>query len=96
MGMESIIRDVTSLNDAQRQSLEALLGHELRGSERIYLAVLNSPSAASTVDRQREWETLERLAASAETNLRAHGVSADQWTNIVDAECEVVRYGDKS
>lgn len=37
--MESIIRDVAALDDAQRQALEHVIGHELRENQRLIISV---------------------------------------------------------
>src|SRR5437773_1285601 len=88
--MESIIRDVTALDQIQRHSLETLLGRELEGNQRVYIAVLSDPAKSSADERQRAWERLQQIATKAEANLQAQGISADQWAAIVDEECEAV------
>jgi hypothetical protein len=93
--MESIIRDVPALDQAHRRSLEALLGHELADNQRVYIAVLTESAAPSDEQRQRAWERLQQIAVKAEASLRAQGISAEDWTAMVDEECEAVRYGKK-
>jgi hypothetical protein len=93
--MESIIRDVPALDQTHRRSLEALLGHELADNQRVYIAVLPDSTAPTAEQRQRAWDQLQQIAAKAEANLRAQGISAEQWAAIVDEECEAVRYGKK-
>jgi hypothetical protein len=48
--MESIIRDVTSLDDTHRRALEDVIGRELQSSQRLIISVLDAevpPAAAA-------------------------------------------------
>jgi hypothetical protein len=46
--MESIIRDVTALDEAHRRALEDVLGRELRANQRLVINVLELDVPAGT------------------------------------------------
>lgn len=91
--MESIIRDVPALDEAQRRSLEALLGHQLLGNQRVYIAVLSDLPVTSPESRQQSLQTLRALGAEVDAHMQRQGVTPEQWDAAVDTACEEVRYG---
>ena len=95
-GMESIYRNVAALDESHRRSLEALLGRQLQGDERLYIAVTPPSSSPTAEQKQRAWERLQKIAAKAEASLREQGITEEQWASIVDEECAAVRYGKTS
>lgn len=94
--MESIIRNVTALDESHRRLVEALLGHELQDNQQLYIAVMSPGSSPTVQQKQQAWDRLQRIAAKAEGSLREQAITEEQWTAIVDEECESVRYGKKS
>jgi hypothetical protein len=44
--METITRDVRDLPEAERSSLERLVGHPLRDTQRIILQIMNLPTTS--------------------------------------------------
>lgn len=61
--MESIIRGVSALDDAQRHTLEHVIGRELRENQRLVIQVVNldlapespSPGGTPTAGRLPDW-----------------------------------------
>lgn len=94
--MESIYRDVTTLEESHRRTLEALLGHQLQGNERLYIAVHSDSPAPTAEQRQQAWEQIRQVTAEIEKSAQQKGMSPERWATIVDEECEAVRYGKKS
>jgi len=93
--MESIYRSVTSIDENHRRSLEALLGHQLQGNERLYIAVHSDSPGPTPQQRQQAWEQVRQITAEIENAAKEHGITPDQWAAIVDDECEAIRYGKK-
>lgn len=93
--MESIIRDVTALDESHRRLVEALLGHQLQDDQRLYIAVMSPTSSPAADQKARAWERLQEIAAKAENSLREQGITEEQWEAIIDEECAAVRYGKK-
>lgn len=91
--MESIIRDVPALDEAHRRSLEALLGHQLLGNQRVYIAVLSDLPVTSPESRQQALQNLRALGAEVDAHMQRQGVTPQQWDAAIDAACEEVRYG---
>lgn len=91
--MESIIRDVPALDENQRRSLEALLGHQLLGNQRVYIAVLSELATSSPESRQQALQNLRAIGAEVDAHLQRQGVTPEQWDAAIDAACEEVRYG---
>lgn len=89
--MESIIRNVRDLDSDKRQSLEEVLGRELRDDQQLIIQVLTpdlEPDAA------RKLEALERaqaLANKAARHRESLGVSAAEADQVVDEAIEQVR-----
>jgi hypothetical protein len=55
--MESIIRDVSALDEGQRRALEAVLGRELRANQRLVICIMERTSAeriGTAADRQAQ------------------------------------------
>lgn len=94
--MESIYREVAALDELHRRSLEALLGHPLQGDERLYIAVLPASSSPAVEQKKQALEALQKLASQADASLQDQGITEEQWTSLVDEECEAVRHGKKS
>ena len=94
--MESIYRNVAALDESHRRSLEALLGCQLQGNERVYIAVHSDSPAPTAEQRQQAWERIRQVTAEIEMSARQKGITPERWAAIVDEECEAVRYGKKS
>lgn len=62
--MESIIRDVIALDDAQKRALEAVLGHELGANQRLVITVLEAePTVPSPATSDRPTQSLSDWTA---------------------------------
>jgi hypothetical protein len=61
-GMETITRQVGDLRDNERSAAELLLGHRLRGNERLILQVLDLDVVQPTVQDSRPAQTLDDWA----------------------------------
>ncbi len=94
--MESIICDVTALDQTHRRLLEALLGHELEDHQRLYIAVLSNLPGSAPLQREQAWERIRAVTAEIEQLARQKGITPEEWAAIVDEECEAIRYGKKS
>ncbi|MFO0944612.1 MAG: hypothetical protein U1D30_01505 [Planctomycetota bacterium] len=95
-GMESIYRNVTTLEESHRRSLEALLGHQLQANQRVYIAVLNEPPGPSAEQRQEALRQLREIGAEVDAHMQKQGITAEAWEAAVDAACEEARYGKHS
>ena len=93
--MESIYRDVTALDESHRRSLEALLGHPLRGNERLYIAVHSDAPPLTLEERRQAWEQIRRVTSEIEKTAQERGMTPERWAAVVDEECQAVRYGKK-
>ena len=60
--METITRQVGELRDNERSAAELLVGHRLRGNERLILQVLDLDVVQPTVQDSRPAQTLEDWA----------------------------------
>lgn len=60
--METITRQVGDLRDNERSAAELLLGHRLRGNERLILQVLDLDVVQPTVQDSRPAQTLDDWA----------------------------------
>lgn len=94
--MESIIRDVPTLDELQRRSLETLLGHPLEGHQRVYIAVISDEPTSGHGARQQALQRLREIGAEVDAHMRRQGVAPEEWDAAVDAACEQVRYGDRA
>ncbi|MBX3412493.1 MAG: hypothetical protein KF708_07385 [Pirellulales bacterium] len=64
--MESIIRDVTTLDESQRRLVEALLGHQLEDNQRLYIEdVLRRPRVQRSLQLDND-EVVEFVVAVRE------------------------------
>ena len=59
LGMETITRQVGELRAHERSAAELLLGHRLRGNERLILQVLDLDVVQPTAQDSRPAQTLE-------------------------------------
>lgn len=91
--MESVFCDVANLDEGQRRSLEALVGHPLQGNQRVYIAVWPEAAAPSAEQRRHAFERLREISAEVDAHLRQQGVSPEAWGTAVDAACQEVRSG---
>lgn len=94
--MGSIIRHVPTLDETQRRSLEALLGHQLLGNQRVYIAVLSELPTTSPVSSQQALQGLRAIGVEVDAHMRQLGVAPEQWNAAVDSACEEVRYGQQT
>jgi hypothetical protein len=90
--MESVIRDVKSIELNERQLYESVLGHALQESQRVIIRVIelesNDPGEA---DRRAALGRAVEIARQGRASVEAQGITAKEADATIDEAIENVR-----
>lgn len=90
--MESITsHSVNDLPDAERQTLEAIVGRRLAPDERISIRVYGPVAEPDESVRQAALENLERTFAKVDEHAKRHGTSPEEADAAIDEALRRIR-----
>lgn len=87
--MESLIRDINDLSLADRQAVEALVGHSVGKNGQIFLVLLDE----LTAEQRNRWDALMASISPFHRNVAATGASRGQLEDEIDQTIAEVRSG---
>ena len=90
--MDKTLHNVADLPAATRSAVEALVGHPLRDSQKLYILALERIEPPAD-QRQQAWDELTEILNESHENVRKSGVSPDEVERLIDEACAEVRYG---
>ncbi|MBS0208976.1 MAG: hypothetical protein JSS27_08495 [Planctomycetes bacterium] len=84
-------RNVAEIPEANRRSLEDLLGKELTPNQRVFIMVLDSSAASDEGQRASAAAGLREIIASAQAHANRIGATDDEIDAAVDEAMAHVR-----
>jgi hypothetical protein len=90
--MESVIRDVKSIESNERQVYESVLGHALRESQRVIIRVIELEGGdPGEADRRAALGRAVEIARQGRAAVEAQGITAKEADAAIDEAIENVR-----
>ena len=89
--MESLIREIQDLSPADRQAVEALLGHRVGQKGQVFVALLDE----LTDEQRQRWESLMASVAPFHRNVAATGASQAELEQEIEQTIAEVRSGQR-
>ena len=89
--MESISRDVKSLESDERRLYESVVGHALRENQRIIIHVIEVENEPDQAVRRNAIEQFHELAREASEHRERQGISVEQADQTVDEAVRAAR-----
>ena len=89
--MESVIRDVKSIESNERQVYESVLGHVLQDNQRIIIRVVDREDEADETSRRAALLEAAELARQGRAAAQAQGFSVEEADAIIDEAIREVR-----
>jgi len=86
-----ISRPVSDLADADRRTLENLLGHELEASQQVFVMVFSPGQVPDRATRQAAAERIRRTLDEVDRHRAAQGVTDEEVDAAVDEAMVHVR-----
>jgi hypothetical protein len=89
--MESVIRDVKSLELEERRVYESALGHALHEDQRVLVAILDPAAELDESIRRQARDDLHDLSRQATEHRQRLGVSVEEADRVLDEAIRAVR-----
>lgn len=89
--METIVRNVSEIQEDQKRWLEDALGKQLQGNQRIVIMVLNPGALADDALRQQALADLKQLFAKGGEHAQRQGISEQEADEALDEAMRHVR-----
>ena len=89
MCMESVIRDIDDLSAADRQAVEALVGHSVGRKGQVFLVLLDE----LTPEQRNRWDALMASVSPFHGHVAATGASQGVLEDEIDRTIAEVRSG---
>ena len=90
--MDKSLHNVADLSAAARFAVEALVGHPLRDSQKLFILALERIEPPAD-QREQAWDELTEILNEAHENVRNSGIAPDEVERLIDEACAEVRYG---
>ena len=93
--MESVIRDVKSLESDQRHLYEAVVGHALRENQGIILHVIELGAEPDQATRRAALSPAVEIARQGREAARAQGITEEEAGAAIDEAIRKVRQSER-
>ncbi|MGD0897756.1 MAG: hypothetical protein ABR915_07950 [Thermoguttaceae bacterium] len=90
--MDSIIRDVSSIESDERRVYEAVLGHALREDQQVMLRVIELKKEPDESIRQKAREEFHELCGEGTENRQRQGISVEEADKALEEAMRAVRF----
>jgi hypothetical protein len=87
--MECLIRDVDDLSPADRQAVEALVGHSVGKHGQVFLVLLDE----LTAEQRKRWDAVMASVSPFHHNVAGTGASRGELEDEIDQTIAEVRSG---
>jgi hypothetical protein len=82
--MESVIRDVKSLESNERRVYESVLGHALQEGQRVVIRVIELEGEPNETDRRAALHRAAEIARQGRTAVEAQSITAEEADAAID------------
>jgi hypothetical protein len=89
--METIVRNVSEIQEDQKRWLEDALGRELQGNQRVLIMVLNPGAMADADIRRQALADLKQLSAKGGENAQRQGIAEQEADEALNEAMDHVR-----
>ncbi len=89
--MEAIIRDVKSIESAERRVYESVLGHALRDNQRVIIRVVEVEGDRDDASRQAALSRAVEIARQGRASVEAQSITAEEAGAAIDEAIREVR-----
>ena len=89
--MESIIRDVKSIESDERRVYESVLGRTLRENQRVIIRVIEGEEEPGEVSRGAALSRAVEIARQGRASVEAQGITAEEADAAIDEAIREVR-----
>jgi hypothetical protein len=93
--MESVIRDVKSLESDQRHLYEAAVGHALGETQGIILHVIELGAEPDQTTRRAAFSRAVEIARQGRESAKAQGITEDQAGAAIDEAIQRTRQSER-
>ncbi|HEY4234606.1 MAG TPA: hypothetical protein VGM76_14325 [Lacipirellulaceae bacterium] len=91
--MDTFLQNVGDLPSPARAAVEGLIGHPLRDDQQLYIAAFGSSAEPASDSRNKSWDDLQLIISDMRKNLPQSGAPSERIEQVIDEECDAVRYG---
>ena len=89
--MESIIRDVRSIESDEHRVYESVLGHTLRENQRVIIRVVEVEEGPGKASRRAALSRAVEIARQGRAAVEAQGITAEEADAAIDEAIREVR-----
>jgi hypothetical protein len=89
--MESIVQNVSDIQDGEKRCLENLLGQHLEDSQRVFIMVFTPGVIPDDETRRRAATSMDRTFAQTDAHARQQGITAAEADAAVEEAMNHVR-----
>jgi hypothetical protein len=89
--MESVIRDVKSIEPNERRIYESVLGHTLQEGQRVIIRVIELEGETDQASRQAALSCAVEIARQGRAGVEAQNISAEQSDAAIDEAIREIR-----
>jgi len=89
--MESVIRDVKSLESDERRVYESVLGHALQENQRVVIRAIEAEGEPEEARRRAALQRAVEIARQGRAAVEAQGVPAEEADAAIDEAVRAVR-----
>jgi hypothetical protein len=89
--MESVIRDVKSIESDERQVYESVLGHALQESQRVVIRVIELEGEPDEASRRAALGRSVEIARQGRAAVEAQGITSEEADATIDETIREVR-----
>jgi hypothetical protein len=88
--MESIVRDVKTIEPDERRVYESVLGHPLQENQRVIIRVIELEDESEQADRRAALSRAVEIARHGRAAVEAQGITAEEADATIE---EAIREG---
>ena len=89
--MESVVRDVNSIESDERRIYESVLGHTLRENQRVIIRVVDVDQEPDEASRRAALSRAVEIARQGRAAVEAQGITAEEADAAIDEAIREVR-----
>ncbi len=89
--MESIVRDVKSLDSHERRVYESVLGHALQENQRVIIGVIEPGGESDAAIRRAAMGRAVEIARQGRAAVESQGVTSEEAGQAIDETIRAVR-----